>query len=328
MAECVRLDDNARSDTSTVAQTDSRTEKRVPTLDPLEYFFTNVQLIHRVEDSSTAREALLSALSFDSHAIRRDVEDALRQVASIPLVDQDRTAAIIQHKFTDRWLHDTDSGALLVHGNCRRHDGICPTTIASALLISLFAKFHNFITLYWFCGSHANGPNCNALGMIQSLTCQLLTLPTVEFTLEKQHKSDLKYLKKILSLFKKLLQQVPTSTVVFCIIDGISYYEGEHHHRDTCRTIRRLVRLTRAGGEGDPVLKLLITSPTRTSHVHRESGVEGRVEVIDMPSRVDGAKQGFDQSVVTATEQEVRRLSTSLGNEKRGSFSAAASSGA
>ena len=251
------------------------------------------------------------------------MEDALRQVTAIPLLDQDRTAAIIQHESTEKWLNDVDSGALLVHGNCRRHDGICPTTIASALLVSFFVKFRNFITLYWFCGSHINGPDCNALGMVQSLICQLLSVPALECTLEKQHKSDTKDLKKMLELLKKLLQQIPNDTVVVCIIDGISYYEGEHQHRDTCRSIRRLVRLTRAG---ELVLKLLITSPTKTIHVHRESGVEGRVDVIDMPSRVNGAKQGFDQLVVAATEQKVRRLSNSFENEEKGSLMAALSS--
>lgn len=242
---------------------------------------------------------------------------------AIPLLDQDRTTAIIQHESTDKWLTDADSGALLIHGNCRRHDGICPTTIASALLVSFFAKFRNFITLYWFCGSHINGPGCDALGMVQSLICQLLSLPALECTLEKQHKSDIKDLKKMLELLKKLLRQLPSGTVVVCIIDGISYYEGEHQHRDTCRTIRRLVRLTRAG---EPVLKLLITSPTRTMHVHRESGVEGRVDVIDMPSRVNGAKQGFDQLVVAATEQKVRRLSNSFENVGKSGLIAASSS--
>lgn len=250
------------------------------------------------------------------------MEDALRQATAIPLLDQDRTAAIIQHKSMDKWLHDADSGALLVHGNCRRHDGICPTTIASALLVSFFVKFRNFITLYWFCGSHINGPNCGALGMVQSLICQLLSLPGLEWTLEKQHKSDIKDLKKMLKLLKRLLQQIPSGTVVVCIIDGISYYEGEHQHRDTCRSIRRLVKLTRAG---EPVLKLSITSPTKTIHVHRESGVEGKVDVIDMPSRVNGAKQGFDQLVVAATEQKVRRLSNSVENEKKGTLTAASS---
>lgn len=281
-----------------------------------------IQTLEQKKGSSAAREALLSTLRFDSAAIRRDVEDALRQVVAIPLLDQDRTAAIIQHQSTDKWLNDADSGALLVHGNCRRHDGICPTTIASALLVSFFAKFRNFVTLYWFCGSHTNGPDRDALGMVRSLVCQLLSLPALECTLEKGHKSDIRDLKKMLELLKNLLQQIPTGTVVVCIIDGISYYEGEHQHRDTCRSIRKLVRLTRAG---DPVLKLLITSPTRTIHVHRESGVEGRVDVIDMPSRVNGAKQGFDQLVVAATEQKVRRLSNNFENEK-GNLVAASSS--
>lgn len=251
------------------------------------------------------------------------MEDALRQVTAVPLLDQDRTAAIIQHDSTNKWLNDADSGALLVHGNCRRHDGICPTTIASALLVSFFVKSRNFITLYWFCGSHVNGPDCDALGMVQSLICQLLSHPALECTLEKQHKSDMKDLKKMLALLKRLLQQIPNGTVVVCIIDGISYYEGGHQHRDTCKSIRRLVRLTRAG---EPVLKLWITSPTRTIHVHRESGVEGRVGVIDMPSRVNGAKQGIDQLVVAAREQKVRSLSNSFGDEKKGSLLAASSS--
>ena len=207
-------------------------------------------------------------------------------------------------------------------GNCRRQDGICPNTIASALLVSFFVRSHNFITLYWFCDSHINGPDCGALGMVQSLICQLLSLSNLEFTPEKQHKSDIKDVKKMLELLKRLLQQIPNGTVVVCIIDGISYYESEHQHKDTRRSIRKLVRLTRAG---EAVLKLLITRPTRTIHVHRESGVEGRVDVIDMPWRVNGAKQGFDQLVVAVTEQNVRRLSVSLENEKKGSFVAASS---
>ena len=275
------------------------------------------------EQSSAAREALLSSLGHDSDVIRRDVDDALLQVTAIPLLDQDRTAAIIQHESTEQWLNDTDFGAVLIHGNCRRHDGICPTTIASALLVSCFMKSCNIVTLYWFCGSHINRPGCDVLGMVQSLICQLLSLQTLDFTLERQHKSDIKDLKTMLRLFKKLLQQIPKGSVVVCIIDGISYYEGEHLFRDTCRTIRKLVRLTRAG---DPVLKLLITSPIRTMHVHREPGVEGRVNVIDMPSRVNGAKQGFDQQVVAATEQRVRRLSEIFKKEKKSSSFEASSS--
>ncbi|KAK3175058.1 hypothetical protein OEA41_002304 [Lepraria neglecta] len=236
----------------------------------------------------------------------RDVEDPLCQLTTLPLVDQDRAAAIIGHSDVDMWLTERGHGAILVHGNCRRHDGICPTSVVSALLVSTFSKMPTFVTLYWFCGSHISGPNGNALGMMKSLICQLLNLSDFDFVLEKERKFDGRDLGKLLSLFKKLLQQLPNKTAVVCVIDGISYYEDQSKCEDTCESVSKILKLMKADG---PILKLLITSPTRTVRINQNSSIVKRLVVIDIPAHINGPKQGFNHRIaVSSTEEKVRDL--------------------
>ena len=234
------------------------------------------------------------------------MEDPLCQLTTLPLVDQDRAAAIIGHSDVDMWLAERGHGAILVHGNCRRHDGICPTSVVSALLVSTFSKMPTFVTLYWFCGSHISGPNGNALGMMKSLIYQLLNLSDFDFVLEKERKFDGKDLGKLLSLFKKLLQQLPNKTAVVCVIDGISYYEDQSKCEDTCESISKILKLMKADG---PMLKLFITSPTRTVRINQNSSIVKRLVVIDIPAHINGSKQGFNHRIaVSSTEEKVRDL--------------------
>lgn len=236
------------------------------------------------------------------------MEDPLCQLTTLPLVDQDRAAAIIGHSDVDTWLTEWEPGAILVHGNCRRHDGICPTSVVSALLVSTFSKMPTFVTLYWFCGSHISGPNGNALGMMKSLICQLLNLSDsdFDFVLGKERKFDGKDLGKLLSLFKKLFQQLPNKTAVVCVIDGISYYEDQSKCEDTCESISKILKLMKADG---PMLKLFITSPTRAGRINQNSGIVKRLVVIDIPAHVNGPKQGFNHRLaVSSTEEKVREL--------------------
>jgi len=122
-------------------------------------------------------------------------------------------------------------------------------------------------------------------------------------------------------LFHRLLGLIPRDTFVFCIVDGISYYE-----RDVWRQDYELVRGlfgeivmdTRLGGS----FKVLLTSPTismplsndRVLIPHKKvslrSGRGGSIGrpvgrgygyhhpgVFDGPSRVGGGRMGFGQNV-------------------------------
>ncbi|KAL2045045.1 hypothetical protein N7G274_002820 [Stereocaulon virgatum] len=262
------------------------------------------------------RETLLLALSHDSDALARDVEDPLCQLSTLPLADQDRAAAIIGHPDVDKWLTECESGAILVHGNCRRHDGICPTSVVSALLVSIFSKMPTFITLYWFCGSHIREPDGNALGMMRSLICQLLNLSDFDFEVEKEHKFDGKDLPKLLSLFKNLLQQLPNEFGVVCVIDAISYYEDMSKCEDTCETISKMLKYMKVEA---PILKIFITSPTRTGRINHNSSILKRLLVIDIPTNVNGRKQGFNHRLtVASTEEKVWKLHEDLERGENG----------
>lgn len=255
---------------------------------------------------------MLLSLRHDGSQLARDVEDAIRKIFLIPLIDQDRAIAIIQDPVVEEWMVEPHFGPLLVHANSRRHEPLSPASVACAMLVHIFSntksdKVAPFITLYWFCGSHIRGPNDGSLSLMQSLICQLLAAGPFEHGFKRTKHFDGQDLGSLLDLFTKLLCQLPERTAVVCIIDGISYYEDSHLREDTTKSIQELVELSNAK---TPIFKLLITSPTRTSHIYREPGIAECIKVVEIPRHVNGAKQGFNhRAMVMETEQKARRLS-------------------
>lgn len=264
------------------------------------------------DENLIGKKDLLLILGHDKSMIRQDVEAALRQLTRFPLVDQDREAAILGHVAVEQWLIESESRALLINGNSRRHETISPASVICAMLVHIFTDTPPIVTLYWFCGSHTDEFDGNALSMMRSLICQLLSrTSSFDSGSELQHNIDIQDLGRLLDLFTDLLRRLPAGTAVVCIIDGISYYEDSHKRKDTCRSIRRIVRLLK---EKVPILKLLITSATRTRHIHQEPNIAKHMTVVEIPHHVDGAKQGFDHhTIVSSTERRVRKLSVSLG---------------
>lgn len=184
------------------------------------------------------------------------------------------------------------------------------------MLVHIFSKMASsdgnsrFITLYWFCGSHAHGENDDALSLMRSLVCQLLVAGPFEDGFGQIEGFDGGHIGKLLAMFKGLLQQLPPGTLVLCLIDGISYYEDSHVREDTIKMVKKLVM---ASGESTPIFKLLITSPTRTAYVHQEPAVVEYVRVVEIPQHVGGSKIGFNhRAMFVETERTAQRLSLNL----------------
>lgn len=235
----------------------------------------------------------------------------IQRGSSLNVKDQDRAAAIIVDPFINQWIVETDSAALLVHGNCRRHDPISPTSVASAVLVSLFKNQLHFITIQWFCGTYKTGPNGNARGMMRSLICQMLSGASFIYDFELQSSIDGEDLGELLKLFKKLVRRLPARSVVICIIDGISWYEERRLRDDTLRCLRKIVKLMKAE---ELILKLLLTSPTRTSYI-LEPALARDIKVVEIPEHISGVKQGFDhRTVAEGTEGKIRKFSASSGS--------------
>lgn len=227
------------------------------------------------------------------------------------LGDQDRVAAVIQHRPVQDWLLDPVFGALLVHGNCRRHDPISPTSVACALLIYVFSKRLFLPTLYWFCGLHNVGPSGNPLGMLQSLICQLLCLPSCRCSIGDEDSLATRDVGNLLKLFRRLLKRSSGGPPIICILDGLSFYERCHQTDDTGKIVRELASLSQLS---PPKLILLLTSPIRTSHISREPDIAHNLTITEVPYHISGAKRGLDShQIMASTETRARRLSESFG---------------
>ena len=233
----------------------------------------------------------------------------IQRGSSLNIKDQDRATAIMVDPSINRWIVETESAALLVHGNCRRHEPISPTSVASAVLVSLFKNQLHFITLQWFCGTYKTGPNGNARGMMRSLVCQMLSGASFIYDFELPSSIDGEDMGELLKLFKKLVRRLPAGSVVICIIDGISWYEDRRLRDDTFRSLRKIVKLMKVE---ELILKLLLTSPTRTSYIVREPALAGEIKVVEIPEHISGVKQGFDhRTVAEGTEGHIRKFSAS-----------------
>lgn len=272
-------------------------------------------LIEALDGESSDKDSLLSLLGHNANKLSLDVKNALQQIFSFSLVDQDRAVAIIQHPTLEEWILQSDFGPLLVHANSRWHGAISPASVASAMIVHIFSSTIitgtvPIITLYWFCGPHIDRANDPVAGLMRSLICQLLVLGPFDSGFRQAKSFDSTDLATLFRLFKRLLLQLPESTVVVCVIDGISWYEDSDLWGDTRTVIRKLVRLTR---EEVPILKLLMTSPKRTTRLNSEPRIEKHVTVIEIREHVDGAKQGFNhRAMIMSTKEKVRRFSETL----------------
>ncbi|KAL9041378.1 MAG: hypothetical protein Q9214_004132 [Letrouitia sp. 1 TL-2023] len=266
--------------------------------------------LEQQERDLEARKSLLEHLGHNHGNITEDVEAVLRQIARFRLVDQDRVLAITKHPKVEEWLVSPDSGALLVQAHCRRHDAISPASAASAMLVHILSSTMSFITLHWFCGLHISGPDSSASAMMQSFVCQLLSSPHLRSHPKCPRKLGEQDCRSLLKLFSNLIRQLPERTIVICAIDGVSYYEGVNQRRDICKSIRKIVNLTRT----EPlVFKLFMTSPTRTSYVHQKPNIARHLTVVELPQHLGGGTQGFNHRAVTnSTERTARRLSERL----------------
>ena len=132
------------------------------------------------------------------------------------------------------------------------------------------------------------------------------------YDFELQSSIDGEDLGELLKLFKKLARGLPARSVVICIVDGISWYEDRRLRDDTFKSLRNIVKLMKAE---ELILKLLLTSPMRTSYILQESTMAEDIQVLEIPEHISGAKQGFDhRTVAEATEERIRRFSTISGS--------------
>lgn len=209
-----------------------------------------------------------------------DEEDLQHVVGQTELIiheDRGRAQQMLGTRLFRNWMGSSGSARLLVHGNFRPpHDAVSPLSVVCTLLTHTFrSSGSGFISLVFFCGRHLVwDEHQGGLAMIRSLIAQLLRQfpfasiqPDPTITLQDLERDDVNVLCAIFSL---LVRQLPSNTLVFCLIDGISLYETEEYLHGMAVVIMSLIQLVDQGiYVGRPSFKLLITSPQPTLEVRQ-----------------------------------------------------------
>ncbi|KAL8655743.1 MAG: hypothetical protein Q9226_002932 [Calogaya cf. arnoldii] len=121
------------------------------------------------------------------------------------------------------------------------------------------------------------------LGLLRSLIRQLLCVQQFDRAVaeiaygEKLQYENVAY---FLHLFRSLVEHLPEDKILFCIIDGISFYDSSEPSFELEAVVEGLTELTEDCGFG-PVFKLLITSPLNNRCATRYFSLADRIMVPD-----------------------------------------------
>ncbi|KAL9616245.1 MAG: hypothetical protein Q9160_008871 [Pyrenula sp. 1 TL-2023] len=141
----------------------------------------------------------------------------------------------------------------------------------STSVIEHFQDREPAVAIHFLCGFHTslNDRESGPHGMMRSLICQLLRLfsPRLDFISSRRYRDQLEALSfhTLLDCFRKLVRRLPVTTVLFCVVDSVNFFEREW--TEDCRNaIRDLQDLADDEGLG-AIIKLLITSSSRSRSI-------------------------------------------------------------
>ncbi|POS80956.1 hypothetical protein DHEL01_v200629 [Diaporthe helianthi] len=196
------------------------------------------------------------------------------------LVSEDgraRAEQLIRTRQMHEWMSAPASSQLLVHGNYDRRAYVSGLSLFCASLAgSLAEKAPRFFRILFFCGLHVDSTIINGhsggRAMIQSLICQLVCQYDLSGRLQQHEVSQDRIQRgdvdELCALFERLVRQLPGDIVMFCLIDGIMYYEREEFREDMERVLRTVLQVS-ADPSISTSVKVLITSPAKTMEVRK-----------------------------------------------------------
>ncbi|EWZ29498.1 hypothetical protein FOZG_16870 [Fusarium oxysporum Fo47] len=205
----------------------------------------------------------------------KEIIDRMRHIR-VPSVERARAEQLVNTGQLREWLVSPHSAQLLIHGNydirCRV-SGL--TLLCTSLAGSLADRAPNCLCLLFYCGLHDNFDYDEYTGgraVIQSFICQLLCqydfsncISVGDVRPDLLHLDDVD---ELCCLFERLVFQLPRSTLLVCLIDGVVYYEREEFMESMADVLVTLLRISKEQRTSANI-KVLLTSPTKTMEVRR-----------------------------------------------------------
>lgn len=260
-------------------------------------------------DTAISQNDLLEILQVSGDLPGRDLGRIIREGQSIDLIASHR-AIFEAQTFTDWWTAYI-SADLFIEGGRHTISGgrTTPLSFMSSMVIEQQTGKEPAFPIHFFCGSHTSStdPLKGPQGMMRSLISQIVrSFPVrLDFISSRRSRQQLESLNfdTLCNCFGHLLQQLPADTVLFCIIDGICFFEREEWAQECRKGVEELRSLTKEDNLG-PAFKLLITSPYRSRFVGRKFPPECRLLL--SPDVTEGRTGPTEREISIASRRSAR----------------------
>ena len=262
------------------------------------------------ENLLAAIQALFGVLNFERgyDLPAHDVSVLLKIGLTLTLPSQDRAVAMMQSEQLQNWVTCGSSSMLHVNGHMFLSSGdgeerrsplsfLC-AKLADSLISQAGAELEQdrmkIFAVRWFCGEHIDKGDYDAhpSGMMNSLISQLLVQLYTHTEADPDPDLDLSSIlaidrrfqndrcEDLCQIFSDLTRLLPSNTVLFCIVDGIMYYEDSRRREDLITVLQSLVNIA-SKETGGCIFKLLTTAPLRLYSVQQELFAEENVLEMD-----------------------------------------------
>ncbi|KAH8168177.1 hypothetical protein CIB48_g100 [Xylaria polymorpha] len=218
---------------------------------------------------------LMRILDIDHHQPTDDLQFVLKQAVRMSDNNQGRARWLMRTPNFQNWMSLPRHALLLVDG-AMPLERVSPMSILTATLAVSLLSSQTTIVIYFFCGKNLDASADDELsgpqGMLRSLITQLMLqigpMPNLSGIINSHeflHDCYKHQFSALCEVLRLLIEQLPPHTILYCLLDGVSWYEQETWV-DEMRFFVGLFRHLMAGANG-PSLKLLMASSNRSTDI-------------------------------------------------------------
>lgn len=227
--------------------------------------------------------ALMSILDVPSQIIGYDLQKVIKQGSRSKTSSQSRGHWLLRKGRFQIWLTSAEAKGLLVNGNCNAAEKVSAMSFVCAMLSQSLKGTPSAITVSYFCGLNTSSKDSQsgAAALLGSLTQQLLECQDFELEfIDVNYGEQLQNhnLEHLIDLFRRLVEQLPDDTILFCMIDGITFYE-KRNYGDEIRAVIKMLHGLTVDPDLAPIFKLLVTSPLLSRSAKEYFPAEERIVV-------------------------------------------------
>ncbi len=201
-------------------------------------------------------------------------------------------------RFQD-WLSSLESDLLFVDDRSQMYtlDKVSPFSFLCATLSLSSQEMPEAASINFYCGLHAGrqGSLSGPEGLMRSLISQLLQYGDYDFHFvnSEEYFAQVEQhdLERLCDTFQHLIQQLPRSLVLFCMIDAFSSYDCSRWKEElhfSLTTLQVLVDRLTTG----PILKILLTVNRSSRQLRERVMPHCYIEVADNSTYCDGGISG------------------------------------